>query len=208
MAAIVNYRDLLLQGSTTRYIPPASSPIYVMPEDLGDLAYLDQVATPQIAPGSITADSAIVAPGAILTQALAANAASIDKSYSNSGPTTLAVSSSSPGPEVTVATLPTFTSKGGSVLIIFGMRTSDAGTYPANNVSGNKLVVRRNGTLIYTLNEIATGIVNIPPVVDAPGIGVSVTYTVGIIPDNFWSTDGPTQWDCNERAAYTLQTIR
>ena len=74
MAEIVNYRDLLLQGASTRYVPPSTA---FDPSSLGDLAFLDQVGTPQIQPGSITADSSIVAPGAILTQALAANAVTV-----------------------------------------------------------------------------------------------------------------------------------
>lgn len=76
MAAIVNYRDLLLQGASTRYIAPTTT---FDPSTLGDLALLDQVGTPQIAPGSITASSGIVAPGAIITQSLA------DGSVTNTG---------------------------------------------------------------------------------------------------------------------------
>ena len=81
MAAIVNYRDLLLQGAATRYIAPSTA---FDPSTLGDLAYLDQVGTPQIQPGSITADSSIVAPGAILTQAIGANAVTVSDFASGS----------------------------------------------------------------------------------------------------------------------------
>jgi hypothetical protein len=208
MAAIVNYRDLLLQGAATRFIPPSAG---FDPSTLGDLALLDQVNTPQIAPGSITAGSGIVAPGAILTQALAPNAASITKSYYNAGPTTIGTNISGGAPEVVVATLPTFGSKGGQILISFGMRTSNSttvGIEPANNVSGNQLVVRRNGFVIYTLNEIDVGIINIPPVFDTPGNGTPVSYTISIIPFNFYSTEGPTAWLCNERSAYLLESIK
>jgi hypothetical protein len=205
MAAIVNYRDLLLQGSV-RYIAPAISAFD--PSTLGDLALLDQVSTPQIAPGSITADSSIIAPGAILTQALATNAASITKSYFSNGPTVIGTSIVGGGSEVVVATFPTYGSKGGQVAIHFGMRTSNAGAYPANNVSGNKLVVRRNGFLLYELNEIDVGIVNMIPVFDTPGNGTPVSYTISIIPFNFWANDGPATWHCNERSAYLLESIK
>jgi hypothetical protein len=202
MAAIVNYRDLLLQGAGTRFIPPSAG---FDPSTLGDLALLDQVNTPQIAPGSITASSGIVAPGAILTQALAPEAATTVRSYASSSPTLITTSVVGGGPPEVVATVPTFISKGGAVLVCFGMRTSNTGSF-ADIVSGNTLEVRRNGFLLFTLNDLPLGIVNIPPVVDTPSNGASVSYTISIIPFTFSSTGGPVAWYCNERAAYTLQT--
>jgi hypothetical protein len=181
MAAIVNYRDLLLQGSTTRYIPPASSPIYVMPEDLGDLAYMDQVTTPQIAPGSITAGSAIVAPGAILTQALALNAVTIPvAAYTAASVASNTLSVGSPN---AIQTLPNFTSKGGKVLLHGGFVFDVGGGAIASGVVAR---LRRNSSDVAsfslgTLGASGVGaIITLPPVTDEPGNGVGVVYTLTV----------------------------
>lgn len=210
MAAIVNYRDLLLQGAATRYVPP---PLAFDPSTLGDLAYLDKVNTPQIQPGAITAGSGIVAPGAILTQALAPNAATNARYDHGNGPTLIVVDAffpSVPAPEVILATIPTFGAKGGTVLLNFGMRTANDGFLPADLIAGNKLVVRRNGFVIYTLNEILPGLLTMPPVFDTPPSGTPVQYTFGVQPILFRCDVTPAfgAWHCYERSAFMLEAIR
>lgn len=215
MAAIVNFRDLLLHGAATRYVPPAGA---FDPSTLGDLALLDTVGTPQIQPGSITAGSGIVAPGAILTQALAPNAATNTKSVSGVGPTVITPGIfSGPGPEVTLATFPTYGSKGGTVAIQFGMRTIPVGIFgdysaviqhfAVTNI--NTFVVRRNGFLIYSVGQVGFGFFTMPPVIDTTPNGTPVSYTIGVIPIQCTTDEeGPLAWHCMERSAVLLETIR
>jgi len=200
MAAIVNYRDLLLQGSATRYIAPSVSPDYVSPDDLGDLAYLDKVSTPQIQPGSITASSGIVANGAILTQQLAANAATI--AVGEYTASSIASTSLTFGVPYTVQTLSAFTSKGGKVLILGGLVVEDPGTALPTGVV---IRLRRNGSDIasFSIGGIAGGMFTLPPVGDQPGSGVSCTYTMTF---EFAASSGT--FYIKNRGLYAIECIR
>jgi hypothetical protein len=77
------------------------------------------------------------------------------------------------GGENTMATLPTFTSKGGQVIINFG-----GATVAGSDATGN-VRVRRNGTEVFLAQiMVPAGFLVLPPVADVPGNGVSTTYTV------------------------------
>ncbi|MDB5730696.1 MAG: hypothetical protein JWQ03_591 [Variovorax sp.] len=105
------------------------------------------------------------------------------------------------GTEQTLCTLPTFISKGGQVVIIFGGVVSSP---PDDVVTGNWRV-RRNGTEIFSTSAIVPqSVMTLPPVTDQPGVG-SVTYTVTYVPI---STNGATGAVMTTRAAYSLETVK
>jgi hypothetical protein len=133
---------------------------------------------------------------AVDTLNIAGNAVTIPVSVSaSSGVNMLA------GGEQTVATLPTFTSKGGPVIINFGAVVSvDALDMVAT------MRVKRNGSTIFSASFVVPfSLLSLPPVSDTPGNGTSTTYTVTY---DLTFAGSATTASMTNRAAVALETIK
>lgn len=108
------------------------------------------------------------------------------------------------GVEGVIQQLPTFTSKGGKVVVNFACRVT-----PANGVGGSlpcSFYLRRNGAVIMQMDNVwisADTSVVFPPVMDQPGDGAVVTYQASI-----YITGGGGQLDLVNRGMYSLEAVR
>jgi hypothetical protein len=140
--------------------------------------------------GTLTAG----AVNAVDTINIAGNAVTIPVSTSTSASFDLLA-----GGENTLITLPTFTSKGGQVVINFG------GLVGVDDTVTGTFRVKRNGVTISTYAPtFNTGVLTFPPIADTPGNGVSTTYTIT------WQLTSSTGLTASfeTRAAFSLETIR
>lgn len=106
------------------------------------------------------------------------------------------------GWEQTLVQTPTYTSKGGQAVIMFGGILStvpDAAPVVA-------LRVYRNSVLLMTLSTtLDAAIFNMPPITDTPGDGASVYY---LWTYQVQTTNGMTYGTIGTRTGYVLETIK
>jgi uncharacterized protein YjbI with pentapeptide repeats len=144
---------------------------------------------------NLAVTTAKIADLAVDTLQIAGNAVTIPVSATASASINLLA-----GGEPTLVTLPTFTSKGGQVVLMFGcaMVTDDFLTATIR--------FKRNGTTIFSVDVTSQAAsVSLLPVVDTPGAGVSTTYTVT------WQTTSSgsaTAATITTRTGYALETVK